>query len=33
METARAIADELEVSVGRKYWPFPSYGDLLFSVR
>ena len=33
METARAIADELELSVGRKYWPFPSYGDLLFSVR
>ena len=33
MEKARAIADELELTVGRKYWPFPSYGDLLFSVR
>ena len=32
METTRGIADELETCVGRKYWPFPSYGDLLFSV-
>ena len=33
MERARAVADELEVLTGREYWPFPTYGDLLFSVR
>ena len=32
MEKTRAVADELELSVGKKYWPFPTYGDLLFSV-
>ncbi|NLG93727.1 MAG: glutamine synthetase type III [Clostridiales bacterium] len=32
MEDARAIADEIESLVGRKYWPYPTYGDLLFSV-
>ena len=32
METTRALADELETLVGRRYWPFPTYGDLLFSV-
>ena len=33
MEELRAIADELESTVSRKHWPFPTYGDLLFSVR
>ena len=32
MEAARAIADELEMLVGKKYWPFPTYGDMLFYV-
>ena len=32
MDDARAIADELEMMVGKKYWPFPTYGDLLFYV-
>ncbi len=32
MEKTRAIADHLETITGRKYWPFPTYGDLLFSV-
>ena len=32
MEKTRAVADSLELSVGEKYWPFPTYGDLLFSV-
>ncbi len=32
MQELRAVADELETMVGRKYWPFPTYGDLLFSV-
>ena len=32
MEAARAIVDELEMLVGKKYWPFPTYGDMLFYV-
>ena len=33
MEHMRSVADEMEVLVGREAWPFPTYGDLLFSVR
>jgi len=33
MQKARAVSDELEPCVGEKYWPFPSYSDLLFSVK
>ena len=29
MEDARKVADELELIVGRMYWPFPTYGDIL----
>ncbi|MDY6062053.1 MAG: glutamine synthetase III [Oscillospiraceae bacterium] len=32
MADVRKPADELELLVGREYWPFPTYGDLLFSV-
>ena len=32
MNEVRAIADELETLVGKGYWPFPTYTDLLFSV-
>ena len=32
MADLRKPADELELLVGREYWPFPTYGDLLFSV-
>ena len=32
MEDTRATADEIESMVGKKYWPYPTYGDLLFSV-
>ena len=32
MQELRAVADDLEMIVGKKYWPFPTYGDLLFSV-
>jgi len=28
----RVVADELETLVGKKYWPLPSYGDILMSV-
>jgi len=32
MEELRATVDELETLVAKELWPFPSYGDLLFSV-
>ncbi len=32
MGQLRAVADELETMVGKDYWPFPTYSDLLFSV-
>ena len=32
METTRKPADEIESLVGSKYWPYPTYGELLFSV-
>ena len=32
MQSLREAADEAEVLIGRDYWPFPTYGDLLFSV-
>jgi glutamine synthetase len=31
MQELRAYADEMESSVGKKYWPFPTYGELLFN--
>ena len=33
MAKARAIADELDTIVPAEKWPYPSYGDLLFSVK
>lgn len=32
MQELRAVSDELETIVAKDYWPFPTYGDLLFSV-
>ncbi len=32
MQELRAIADEIETLVGEEYWPYPTYGQLLFSV-
>ncbi len=32
MKKLRAICDKMELNTAKKYWPFPSYGDLLFSV-
>ncbi len=32
MNRLRSTADELETSVGSKYWPYPIYEDLLYSV-
>ena len=33
MEAAREVADKLELVVGKHYWPFPTYGDILFYVN
>jgi len=33
MEHIRAAADSCESLTDKKHWPYPSYGDLLFSVR
>ncbi len=33
MNAVRAIADKLELKVGAKFWPLPTYGDLLYSVN
>ena len=30
MSAARTLADTLETMVDRKYWPFPTYSDILF---
>ncbi len=32
MQETRRAADELETLVSSEYWPFPTYGDLLFGV-
>lgn len=32
MNNLRTLVDTLEGIVARKYWPYPSYGDLLFSI-
>ncbi|MBO5459110.1 MAG: glutamine synthetase III [Lachnospira sp.] len=32
MDALRAPADKLEMIVDKEYWPFPSYGDLIFEV-
>ena len=33
MAALRAVADEAETQTSEKYWPFPTYGELLFGVR
>ncbi|MCQ2610572.1 MAG: glutamine synthetase III [Treponema sp.] len=33
MDSLRKLADELETITPKEMWPFPSYGDLLFSVK
>ena len=32
MAALRALCDEAETLTGAAYWPFPTYGDLLFGV-
>jgi glutamine synthetase len=33
MDELRVISDEVESIVPSKHWSFPTYGDLLFSIR
>ena len=33
MNELRAVVDECEVMTASKYWPYPTYGELLFSVK
>ncbi len=33
MNEIRTVVDELETLVGAEYWPVPTYGELLFSVK
>lgn len=32
MQEMRAVIDELETNTAKKYWTFPTYGEILFSV-
>ncbi|MBE7052397.1 MAG: glutamine synthetase type III, partial [Ruminococcaceae bacterium] len=32
MNDARELVDEIETNIAREYWPFPTYGELLFSI-
>ncbi len=33
MAVIRAIADDMEIYTPKEVWPFPTYGDLLFSIQ
>lgn len=33
MLSLRAVVDEMETITSKEYWPYPSYADLLFSVK
>ena len=33
MEELRHVCDEAETITAKEYWPFPTYGDLLFGVK
>ena len=33
MEHLRELCDEAEIVTATKYWPFPTYGELLFGIR
>ena len=33
MERLRAAVDEAETITAKEYWPYPSYGDMLFSIK
>ena len=33
MDALRAVCDEAETITAKEFWPFPTYSDLLFSVK
>ncbi len=33
MQLLRTSADELEAATAKKYWPYPTYNDLLFAIK
>ena len=33
MEEVRALADEMETLTSSDYWPYPTYFDILYSVK
>ena len=33
MNELRAVGDEMEISTAANFWPYPTYGDLLYGVR
>ena len=33
MDKLRAVVDEMESMTSTEYWPIPTYGELLFSVK
>ena len=33
MTALRGLVDHAETLTAKKYWPYPSYADILFSVR
>ena len=33
MSELRLVCDEAETLTAKSYWPYPTYGDILFSVR
>ena len=33
MNELRTIADEAELYTAKEYWPFPSYGELMYSIQ
>ena len=33
MDRLRSACDKLETETSAEYWPFPTYGELLFAVR
>jgi len=33
MSELRLACDEAETLTDRSYWPFPTYGDLLFAIK
>ena len=33
MEKLRKLVDTLELTVGKDYWPYPTYEDMLYSIK